>query len=262
MTTSATPPTRSDPNMTDATPRLLPAEENFLTDFFNLEEPLLIWLDQTTQDTRAGADDVYELPTGLDGEAARAAWTRIYDALPKALVDAWHALLTGKEQATGNKVIGLDGHEYTALYAAAVDPTDVEVLTTLLDHCRKALAREPGYTDLRSILSQAGEWYGDQAAGRDQYSVVPRVPETAEQVVNRLARALTVLQLHDDDTRTLLTAVTAAGPDRRIILTQDQEQAAHRYLDRVITAVTEGKPRTERAFARFIEFGDARPLRP
>ncbi|MGW1101310.1 hypothetical protein ACWD64_37865 [Streptomyces antibioticus] len=248
--------------MTDTAPRLLPAEENFLADFFDLEEPLLIWLDQTTQDTRAGADDVYTLPADLDGEAVRAAWARIFEALPKALLDERHALLTGEELTTGNKVIGPDGYEHSPLYAAPVDQADVEVLVALLDHFRKALALEPGYTDLRSILTEAGEWYGNETADRARYSVGERVPETAEQVVDRLARALAVLQLQDDDTRTLLAAVTAAGPDRRIVLTGDQEQAAHRYFDRVITAVTEGKPRIERAFARFVEFGDDRPARP
>ncbi|MFD8025453.1 hypothetical protein ACFV6G_34205 [Streptomyces lavendulae] len=248
--------------MTDTAPRLLPAEENFLADFFGLEEPLLIWLEQTTQDTRAGADDVYALPADLDGEAVRAAWARIFEALPKALLDERRALLTGEELTTGNKVIGPDGYEHNPLYAAPVDQADVEVLVALLDHFRKALAREPGYTDLRSILTEAGEWYADETADRARYSVGERVPETAEQVVNRLARALTVLQLQDDDTRTLLAAVTAAGPDRRIVLTEDQEQAARRYFDRVITAVTEGKPRIERAFARFVEFGDDSPVRP
>ncbi len=247
--------------MTDTAPRLLPAEENFLADFFDLEEPLLIWLEQTTQDTRAGADDVYALPAGLDGEAVRAAWARIFDALPKALLAERHALLTGEEVTTGNKVIGPDGYEHSPLYAAPVDQADVEVLVALLDQCRKALALEPGYTDLRSLLTEAGEWYGNETADRARFSVGERVPETAEQVVNRLARALAVLQLQDDDTRTLLAAVTAAGPDRRIVLTEDQEQAARRYFDRVITAVTEGKPRIERAFARFVEFGDDRPSR-
>ncbi|MFJ8351264.1 hypothetical protein ACIQ9J_33860 [Streptomyces sp. NPDC094153] len=231
--------------MTDTAPRLLPAHESFLADFFDLEEPLLIWLDQTTRDARAGADDVYTLPPGLDGEAAHEAWGRIFEALPEGLRDERRTLLTGEEHATGNMVLGTDGYEYTPLYAAPVDQADVEVLVALLDHCRKALARETGYADLRSLLDQAGEQYGTD-----------RTPETAEQVVARLARAVAVLQLQDDDTVALLAAVTAAGPDRRVELTGDQEQAAARYFDRLITAVTEGKPPVERALARFVEFGD------
>ncbi|MFG3207935.1 hypothetical protein [Streptomyces sp. NPDC048192] len=235
--------------MTDTAPTLLPAHESFLADFFDLEEPLLIWLDQTTRDARAGADDLYTLPAGLDGEAVHAAWGRIFEALPEGLRDERRTLLTGEEHATGNTVLGADGYEYTPLYAAPVDQADVEVLVTLLDHCRKALARETGYADLRSLLDQAGEQYGTD-----------RTPETAEQVVARLARAVAVLQMQDDDTAALLAAVTAAvtaaGPDRRIELTADQEQAATRYFDRLITATTEGKPAVERALARFVEFGD------
>ncbi|MGW6605170.1 hypothetical protein [Streptomyces sp. NPDC055036] len=234
--------------MTDPAPRLLPADEHFLADFFDLEEPLLMWLDQTTRDARAGADDVYELPAGLDGEAAHEAWARIFAALPEGLRNERHALRTGEEVKNGNKVVGPDGYEYTPLYAVPADPADVEVLVALLDHFRKALARETGYADLHSILDDASEWYGNESADR--------VPENAEKVVARLARAVAVLQLQDDDAQALLAAVTVAGPDRRIVLTAQQEHAAARYFDRVITAVTEGKPPVERALARFVEFGD------
>lgn len=233
--------------MNDTTLRLLPAEEHFLTDFFDLEQPLLIWLAQTTSDARAGADDVWRLPTDLDGEVARAAWNHICEALPKALIDERHALRTGKELTTGNRVFGTDGYEHTPLYAAPVGAADIEVLAALLGHFRKALALEKGYTDLHSLLSDAGEWYGEESGGR--------VPENAEQVVNRLDRALAVLQLDDDDTRTVLAAVTAAGPDGRIQLDYGQEQAARRYFERVITAVTEGKGPVEQALTRFVEFG-------
>ncbi|MFD3907833.1 hypothetical protein ACFXOL_11010 [Streptomyces californicus] len=234
--------------MTDTAPRLLPAHESFLADFFDLEEPLLIWLDETTRDTRAGADDVYTLPAGLDGEAAHEAWGRIFAALPEGLRDERRTMLTGEEHATGNTVLGTDGYEYTPLYAVPVDQADVEVLVALLDHARKALAYEPGHADLHSLLDQAGEQYGNEG--------VDRTPENAEQVVARLARAVAVLQLQDDDTAALVAAVTAAGPDRRVQLTADQEQAAARYFDRLITATTEGKPAVERALARFVEFGD------
>lgn len=234
--------------MTDTTPRLLPADEHFLDDFLSLDEPLLIWLDETTRDNRAGADDAYRLPAGLDGEAARAAWERVFTALPKALVDEWHALRSDEEVQNGNKVTGPDGYEHTPLYAAPVDPADIEELEALLGHFRKALTRETGYADLHQLLDDAGEWYGNES--RD------RTPETTEQVVNRLARALAVFQLQDDDAQVLLTAVTAAGQDRRIVLTADQERAAARYFDRIIIAVTEGKGSVERALARFVEFGD------
>ncbi|OEJ36520.1 hypothetical protein [Streptomyces agglomeratus] len=197
------------------------------------------------------ANDVYRLPADQDGEAVRAAWERIYDALPKALIDERHALRTGKEVVGGNRVFGPDGYEHTPLYAAPIDRADVEVLAALLGHFRRALAREEGYTDLRSLLADAGEWYGEESG--------ERVPESAEQVVDRLARAVAVLQLDDDDTRTLLDAVTGAGPDGRIELALGQEPAARRYFDRVITAVTEGKAPIERALARFVEFGDDRP---
>jgi hypothetical protein len=240
--------------MTDITARLLPADESFLADFLDLEEPLLMWLDQTTRDARAGADDVYQLPAGLDGEAAHNAWGRIFEALPEALRDELHALRSGREVNNGNKVVGADGYEYTPLYAVPLDQADVDVLAALLDHFRKALTPEKGYADLRSLLDDAGEWYGSEhGAGRR--------PETAEQVVNRLARALAVLQLQDDDTEALLQAVTAAGADRRILLTTAQEEAASRYFDRVITAVTEGKPPIERDLARFVEFGETRRRR-
>ncbi|MCQ8194624.1 hypothetical protein [Streptomyces rugosispiralis] len=234
--------------MADTALRLLPAHESFLADFFDLEKPLLIWLDQTTRDARDGADDVYELPASLDGEAAHEAWGRIFAALPEGLRDERRTLLTGEEHATGNTVLGTDGYEYTPLYAAPIEAADVEVLVALLDHFRKAVARESGYADLHSLLVHAGEQYGNEGADR--------VPETAEQVVNRLARVVAVLQLQDDDAQALLAAVTAAGLDRRIVLTEEQEQAARRHFDRVITAVTEGKPPVERALARFVEFGD------
>lgn len=228
--------------------RLLPADENFLADLLDLEEPLLMWLSQTTRDARAGADDVYKLPAGLDGEAAHDAWGRVFEALPEGLRDERHALAASRDATNGNKVFGVDGYEYTPLYAASVDPTDVEVLVALLDHFRKALAYEPGHADLHSLLDEAGEWYGNESPGR--------VPESAEKVVNRLARAVAVLQLQDDDTAVLLAAVTAAGPDGRIVLTETQEQAARRYFDRLITTVTEGKPAIERDLARFVEFGE------
>ncbi|MFF8387780.1 hypothetical protein ACF053_29640 [Streptomyces kanasensis] len=234
--------------LNDTALTLLPAEEHFLGDLFDLDEPLFMWLEGTTSDARAGADDVYRLPADLDGVAVRAAWISIYGALPKGLVDERHALRTGKEVSGGNRVFGPDGYEHTPLYAAPIDRADVEVLASLLDHFRRALAMEPGYTDLRSLLADAGEWYGEESG--------ERVPETAEQVVNRLSRALTVLQLDDGDTRALLPAVTMPGPDGRIQLTVEQEQAARGYFERVITVVTEGKGRLERELARFVEFGD------
>ncbi|WP_105974679.1 hypothetical protein [Streptomyces geranii] len=187
--------------------------------------------------------------------AAHAAWTGISKALPEDLRAERHPADNGEEATTGNQVFGADGYEYTPLYAVPVDPADVEVLVELLAHFRKALAREKGYTDLHSLLDQAGEWFSDE--GRD------RVPEQAEGVVNRLARSVAVLQLQDDDAQALLTAVTGARPNRRIVLTAEQERAAERYFNRVITAVTEGKPPVERALARFVEFGDtAGPRQP
>src|SRR5262245_14521001 len=151
MTTPATPPNRSNA-MPDTDVRLLPAHELFLIDFFDLEEPLLIWLDQVTRDARDGADDIYKLPADLDGMAARTAWTGIFGALPKALRAEWHAGYTGEGVTTGNTVFGADGYEYTPLYAVPVDPADVEILVALLDHFRKALAREKGYAGLHSLL--------------------------------------------------------------------------------------------------------------
>ncbi|MDA5284736.1 hypothetical protein [Streptomyces sp. Isolate_45] len=133
------------------------------------------------------------------------------------------------------------------MYGAPVDLADVEVLAALLGHFRKALAVEKGYSDLRSLLSDAGEWYGEESGDR--------VPENAEHVINRLSRALAVLQPDDEDTRTLPAAVTAAGPDGRIELDYGQEQAARRYFERVISAVTEGKGPIERDHIRFVEFG-------
>jgi hypothetical protein len=234
--------------MIDTTARLLPADESFLSDFFDLEEPLLMWLAQATRDTRAGADDAYELPADLDGEAAHTAWGHIFEVLPEGLRDERHALRAGREAKGGNKVFGPDGYEYTPLYAAPVDQADVDVLAALLGDFRKALAYEKGYADLHSLLDDAGEWYGNEHGDRER--------EGPEQVVNRLARAVAVLQLHNDDTQTLLQAVTAAGPDRRIVLTDAQVKAAVRYLGQIITVVTEGKPPIERALARFVEFGD------
>ncbi|MCX4985841.1 hypothetical protein [Streptomyces sp. NBC_00572] len=233
--------------MNDTALTLLPAEEHFLSDLFDLDEPLFMWLEGTTSDARAGADDVYRLPTDLDGVAVRAAWNSVYHALPKGLVDERYAQRTGKEVAGGKRVYSPDGYEHTPLYGASIRQSDVEILAALLGHFRRALEMEPGYTDLCSLLYDAGEWYGDES--RD------RVPESPEQVVNRLSRALTVLQMDDEDTRALLPAVTTAGSDGRIQLTFEQEQAARRYFERVITVVTEGKGRLERELARFVEFG-------
>ncbi|MFG2236151.1 hypothetical protein ACGFNX_40215 [Streptomyces sp. NPDC048723] len=228
--------------------RLLPAEEHFLRDLFSLEEPLLIWLWETARDARAGADDVYELPAGLDGEQARDAWGRIFTALPAGLRNEWHALRTGQEPEGGNRIYGADGHEHSPLYAVSVDQGDIDVLVELLNHCRKALARESGYSDLHSILDEAGEWYGN-AEGAEK-------PETAEQVVGRLARAVAVLQLDHDGMEPLLEAVSSPGPDGRITLTPSQAATADRYFERVIAVVTDGMSPLDRALVRFVEFGD------
>lgn len=234
---------------TTTKPRLLPAEEHFLRDLFSLEEPLLIWLWETTRDARAGADDVYELPAGLDGEQARDAWSRIFTVLPAGLRNEWRALRTGQEPEGGNRIYGANGHEHTPLYAVPVDQGDIDVLVELLDHCRKALARESGYSDLHSILDEAGEWYGN-AERADR-------PETAEQVVGRLARAVAVLQLdHDGDLEMLLEAVSNPGPDGRITLTLSQAATADRYFERVIAVVTDGMSPLDRALVHFVEFGD------
>lgn len=237
-----------------ARPQLLPAIESFLTDFFDLEEPLLIWLAQTTIDARQGADDVYELPAGLDGEAVRAAWARIFDALPEGLREERRALRTGRDAEGGNKVFGPGGYEYTPLYAAPVDQADVEVLAMLLGHLQKAVAGEAGHADLRSLLDDAAEWYADEVAEWENgYRVLP---QGAEQVVSRLARVVDVFQRRDADTEELLRAVTAAGPDRRIVLTLVQEEALRRYFGRLITAATQGQSRLDQALARFVELGD------
>lgn len=236
--------------MTDTNaPLLLAADENFLSDLLSLEDPLLQWLSQTSRDARAGDEDVWQLPAGLDGEKALAAWAHIFDALPKGLRDELRALRTGEETAGGNRVYGPDGYEHTPLYAVRLDQADIAVLAALLDDCRKAVARQEGYTDLCNLLTDAGEEYG-----RESYD---RLPETAQQVTDRLARTLAVLQLErDTEIEMLLQAVTAAGPDGRIDLTAAQESAAASFMDRVITATTVGKPTVERDFQRFVAFGE------
>src|SRR5262245_17034023 len=102
-----------------ATPRLLPADENFLGDLVSLEEPLLIWLGQTTRDTRADEEDVWQLPPTLDGEKAHAAWGDILTALPEGLRRGWYALRAGEEPKGGNRLYGPDGYEHTPLYAVS-----------------------------------------------------------------------------------------------------------------------------------------------
>lgn len=232
-----------------STQRLLPADENFLGDLFSLGEPLLLWLDQTTRDARAGDEDVWQLPTGLDGQKAHSAWGNILAALPDGLRNEAHALRTGREAEDGNRVYGPDGYEHTPLYAVRLDQADVEVLAALLDHFRKAVARQEGYLDLCNLLTDVGEEYGSDSHNR--------LPETAQQVTDRLSRTLAVLQLErDTDIEMLLQAVTAAGPDGRIDLTAAQEGAAERVTDRVITATTAGRPAIERDFARFVAFGE------
>ncbi|MFH9871597.1 hypothetical protein ACH4NT_36670 [Streptomyces lydicus] len=230
--------------------RLLPADENFLGDLFSLEEPLLMWLEQTTLDSRAGDQDAWHLPAGLDGEKARAAWGHIFTALPEGLRNEWHAMRTGEEPKGAVHVYGPDGYEHTPLYAVSVDQADLDVLAALLDDCRRAVAREEGYLDLCNLLTDAGEEYGSASYGRQ--------PETAQQVTDRLARTLAVLQLErDGDVEQLLQVVAAAGaPGGRIDLTAAQADAAERFTDRVITATTAGKPAIERDLQRFVAFGE------
>ena len=223
---------------------LLPADEGFLGDLFSLDEPLLMWLADATQGAVDGDEDAWRLPAGLDGTAVYDAFIRLVTALPEGLREWWTALSRGgSEDGIGNTVLGVDGYEYTPVYAADLDPADVAALVGLLGHCRRALAREDGYTDLHSLLDDAAEWSANEG---------DHGPRTATQVVDRLARVVAVLELRDDDTDVLLSAVAAGG---RVRLTGPQEEAMRRYSANLVVAVTEGKSNVERAYAAFVAFG-------
>ncbi|MFF3013388.1 hypothetical protein [Streptomyces sp. NPDC057939] len=214
--------------------RLLPAHPAFLADLHQLEEPLLIWLDDMAFQTRFGHDDVWGLPPGLDGEAPRTALINVQRALPKPLRQQMYALTDARDVEGANRIVGRDGHEHTPLYAVGLDRADIDVLSGLLGHLRRALDEEDGYAALRSVLEEAGDWYGCEYGTR---------PETPAEVVCRIARTVAVLDTDTADTRLLLRALHTAGGTGRIVLTEAEDKAASRYLQHVATVTAPDAPR-------------------
>lgn len=229
--------------MTDAPEKtrvLLPDDEDWLSLFMGMEEPLLLQLALNARAVQQGDEDVWELPPNLDGAGAYEAWGRLFQALPEPLRHTGTNIgryEPDRERPAGRYALyAPDGRwEHTSLYPAAADPGDVATVAAVLDHFRTALDGTD-HTQLADFLQQVADDWADP--GREG---------NARQMVQDFTRGLSVWQLpHQPDADVLLEAVTAAGPDdetpERIVLTPPQEDAYQTFMRRVSAAVTGNSP--------------------
>ncbi|WBP92208.1 hypothetical protein [Kitasatospora cathayae] len=202
---------------------LLPQIDSWLDPFAALEEPLLLQLRPLPD---VDPDEQWQLPATLYGDAVYEAWSRIVDAIPAALRErAWaktYDPLPGELT-----LLAPDGrYEHAPLYAATVAKTDIDRLAGLLDHLRRAAKGDSDTGDLDEILRLTASHRSEH---QQQVSV--------EDVVQSVAAVLAVLQQRPDaDTELLLAVVEPAEPGARITLTDEQEAAYQRVIDRFIAA--------------------------
>ncbi|MGA5643268.1 hypothetical protein ACPCTN_31580 [Streptomyces cinereoruber] len=229
--------------MTDTpakTRALLPDDEDWLSLFMGMEEPLLMQLALNARAVQEGDEDVWDLPSDLDGVGAHEAWGRLFQALPEPLRHTGTNI--GRSAPDRNRPAGCytlyapDGRwEHTPLYPADVDPADVATVAAVLDHFRTALDGTD-HTQLADFLQQmADDWADPGREGNDR------------QMVEDFTRGLSVWQLpHQPDVDVLLEAVAAAGPSdqapERIVLTPPQEDAYQTFMRRVSAAVAGNSP--------------------
>ncbi|WP_432140085.1 hypothetical protein [Streptomyces sp. bgisy154] len=227
--------------MTDAPKArvLLPDDEDWLSLFMGMEEPLLMQLALNARADQEGDEEVWELPPDLDGVGAHEAWGRLFQALPEPLRHTGTNI--GRSEPNRDRPAGSyalyapDGWEHTALYPADVDPRDVAAVAAVLAHFRKALDGTDR-TQLGDFLQQmADDWADPGREGNDR------------QMVEDFLRGLSVWQLpHQPDVDVLLEAVTVAGPGgetpERIVLTPPQEDAYQSFIRRVSAAVAGNSP--------------------
>ncbi|MFD3890711.1 hypothetical protein [Streptomyces microflavus] len=219
---------------------LLPDDEDWLSLFMGMEEPLLMQLALNARAVQKGDDEVWELPTDLDGIGAYEAWGRLFGALPEPLRHTGTNIgrsVPDQEQPAGRYTLyAPDGRwEHTPLYPADVDLRDVAAVAAVLAHFRTALDGTDG-TQLGDFLQQmADDWADPGREGNDR------------QMVEDFLRGLSLWHLpHQPDVDVLLEAVTAAGPGaetpERIVLTLPQEDAYQAFMRRVSAAVAGNSP--------------------
>lgn len=229
--------------MTDAPEQvrvLLPDDEDWLSLFMGMEEPLLMQLALNTRAAQAGDEEVWEMPPGLDGAAAHEAYGRLFQALPAPLRHAARNIersAPDPDRPAGRYALyAPDGRwEHTALYPADIDPRDVATVAAVLAHFRTAIEGK-GHTQLGDFIQQmADDWADPGREGNDR------------RMVDDFARGLAVLELpHQPDVDVLLEAVTVAGHGDgaadRIVLAPPQEGAYQSFMRRVSAAVAGNSP--------------------
>lgn len=154
-----------------------------------------------------GAGDDLHLPRPLAREAALEAVRRLWEALAPSQGERARSAWLGKTYAPDGR------YEHTPLRVLHVDQADVEILAATA----KAFAN-PGdpYGVVADIVAGFGR---EQLHGED--------------LVMRTAQLAGVLDLeHDDDSRALAKALTAAGPTADLVLTAELEEAYGRFVDR------------------------------
>ncbi|MFF3982699.1 hypothetical protein [Streptomyces sp. NPDC001828] len=219
---------------------LLPDDEDWLSLFMGMEEPLLMQLALNARAVQEGDEEVWELPPNLDGIGAHQAWGRLFGALPEPLRHTGTNIgryEPNRERPAGRYALyAPDGRwEHTPLYPADVDPHDVAAVAAVLTHFRAALDGTD-HTQLGDFLQQmADDWADPGREGNDR------------QMVEDFLRGLSVWQLpHQPDVDVLLEAVAAAGPGdetpERIVLTAPQEDAYQTFMRRVSAAVAGNSP--------------------
>ncbi|MYS36346.1 hypothetical protein K388_07128 [Streptomyces sp. KhCrAH-43] len=227
--------------MTDAPERtlvLLPDDEDWLSLFMGMEEPLLTQLALNSRAVQAGDEEVWELPQDLDGVGAHEAWGRLFQALPEPLRHTGRNIgryEPNQERPTGRYTLYAPDSrwEHTPLYPADVDPRDVAAVAAVLAHFRTALDGTD-HTELADFLQQMADDWADP--GREG---------NAKRMVEDFTRGLSVWQLpHQPDTAVLLAAVAGPGGEtpERIVLTPPQEDAYQTFTRRVSAAVAGNSP--------------------
>ncbi|MGK4586020.1 hypothetical protein [Kitasatospora sp. HPMI-4] len=222
---------------------LLPDIPEVLAVLDTVDDPLIAWL-QPVADLGPDEED-WQLPDTLDVALVTAAWDRILGLRPEPLTrrdderegvpDAY----TLETAATG--------YQRASLYPVPVPRADLAVMAGLLEHLRRALARDrpADHSDLAQILRDAA----DRLTEKRGYPA-PRHRYEAEDLVADLETALEMLDPgQDPDAALLLEAIGTPAEGSTVTLSGAAAQAYDRWTGRLITKAVRNP--TEAALTRW-----------
>ncbi|MFE3502949.1 hypothetical protein [Kitasatospora sp. NPDC059160] len=221
----------SDTSANDTVLALLPDIPEVLAVLDTVDDPLIAWL-QPAEGLGPDEED-WVLPGTLNVVAVTAAWDRILGLRPQLL-------LWGENEREGvpgaySLETASTGYQRASLYPVSVPRADLAVMAGLLEHLRRALARDrpADHGDLAQILWDAAERLTDQRGN----SVSPSTRRyEAEDLVADLETALQLLDPgQDPDVALLLEAIGAPAEGSTVVLSGPAAEAYDRWTGRLIT---------------------------